>query len=116
MLIKSILVFAFILLDVLTGFMKGIYNRDINSTALRKGLLHKASEGLVYGCSLLLEYAVTYTEIGIDLPLSGAVTIYIVGMEATSIIENLCEVNPKLFRLFKPYLAKLKGDNDDDKN
>ena len=115
MLIGCILVFAFILLDVITGFMKGLYNKNIDSSALRKGLLHKASEALVFGCSVLLEYAVQYIELGIDLPLSGVVTVYIVGMEATSIIENLCEINPKLFKLFQPYLSKLQGGNEDDK-
>ena len=115
MLIKSILVFAFIALDVFTGFLKALYNKDIDSSALRKGLLHKASEVLVFGTSVLLEYSVQYIELGIDLPLSGAVTIYIVGMELTSIIENLCEVNPRLYNLFKPYLLKLRSTDDDDK-
>lgn len=116
MLIKAILVFAFILIDIVTGFMKGLYHGNIDSSALRKGLLHKASEALVFGCSMLLQYSTQFIHLGIDLPLSGVVTIYIVGMEATSIIENLCEVNPKLFKLFKPYLKKLQGVDDDDKN
>lgn len=116
MFIKCILVFSFIALDVITGFMKGLYNKNIDSSALRKGLLHKASEALVFGMSLLVEYAIQYVQIGVDLPLSGGVTVYIAGMEATSIIENICEVNPKLFKLFKPYLSKLQsGDNDDKK-
>ena len=112
MLTKSIVVLGFILFDIITGFLKGIYNKDIDSTALRKGLLHKATEVLVFGGSILLEYAAASIELGIDLPLSGAVTIYIAAMECTSIIENLCEVNPKLKKLFQPYLLKLRGNDD----
>ena len=115
MLIKCILVFSGIGLDIITGFLKAISQKNIDSSALRKGLLHKASEAIVFGCSIALEYAVQYINLGIELPLSAAVTIYIFSMEATSIIENLCEVNPKLFKLFSPYLSKLQGDNNDDK-
>lgn len=116
MLVKSIIVFAFIVLDIITGFLKALYNKDIDSSALRKGLLHKASEAMIFAISLLLEFAVQYIELGIDLPLSGVVSVYIAGMEATSIIENLCEVNPKLFKLLKPYLLKLQNGDNDDKN
>lgn len=113
MLTKCIIVLGFILFDIVTGFLKGFYNRDIDSTALRKGLLHKATEVLVLGGSYLLEYAASSVELGIELPLSGAVTVYIAAMECTSIIENLCVVNPKLRKLFQPYLLKLRGDDDD---
>lgn len=115
MLVKCVLVLAFIVLDIITGFIKALYHGNIDSSAIRKGLLHKATEGIVLGVSILLEYGAVQISLGIDLPLSGVVTVYIVGMEATSIIENLCEVNPKLYKLFKPYLLKLqKGDDDDE--
>lgn len=103
-----ITVFCFIAFDILTGLLKSFYKGNINSTALREGLFHKVSEVLVVVGSGLLEYGADYIALGIDLPLVNVVTVYICLTELASIIENVCEVNPKLAKLFKPYLQKLK--------
>ena len=102
-----IAVSGFILFDVLTGLLKALYHGGINSTKLRLGLYHKAGEVLAVVGSALLEYALAYIQIGVDLPVIDVVSVYICVTELVSILENLAEVNPALARLFKPYLAKL---------
>ena len=104
-----IVVCCFILFDILTGVIKAIYKEGLNSTALRKGLFHKLSEVLAVVGAWLLEYGVTYIDLGVELPVLNAVAIYICLMEVVSIIENLCRVNPRMAKFFKPYLEKLKG-------
>ena len=99
---------CFILFDILTGLLKALYMGDIDSTALRKGLFHKLSEVLAVAGAVLLEYGMNYINLGVDLPIFGVVSVYICITELTSILENLCEVNPILGNLFKPYLQKLK--------
>ena len=109
-----IVVLIFIVFDIVTGVIKAVYKGDINSTYLRQGLYHKLSEifGVIMG--ILLEYGATYIELGIDLHLTNIISTYICAMELISIIENICEVNPTLGKLFKPYLEKLKGEYKDD--
>lgn len=114
-----IIVLGFILADVITGFLKAGYLGDINSTALRKGLFHKASEICATLGAGLLECGAEYIEINIPLPFVNIVATYICIMEFVSVIENLCAVNPQLNKLFKPYLEKLKKvekEDDDEGN
>lgn len=110
--IVCIIVGVFILFDIATGVLKGLYNDGINSTYLRKGLFHKLSEVIAVFGSWLLEYAINYIDLGVDLPLFKIVSVYICLMELVSILENLAEVNPTLAKLFKPYLEKLKEKSD----
>ena len=80
----------------------------MNSTYLRRGLFHKLSEVLAVAGSGLLEYGMSYINLGVELPVLNVVAVYICTMELISIIENIAEVNPSLAKLFKPYLEKLK--------
>lgn len=104
-----IIVLVFILFDILTGIIKAIYKEGLNSTYLRQGLFHKLSEIIALIGSYGLEFAINYIELGIDIPVFKCVSGYIALMELISIIENLCEINPKLYKLFSPYLEKMKG-------
>ena len=56
-----------------------------------------------------------YVNLNIDIPLLTAVVSYICLMELISVIENLCNLNPDLFKFFQPYLEKMKGQNQDKK-
>ena len=103
---------VFIIFDIATGIIKALYKEGLNSTYLRKGLFHKLSEVIAVAGSGLLEYAIQYVNLGVDIPVLGVVSVYICGMELVSIIENLCEVNPSLAKLFKPYLEKLKKSDE----
>lgn len=103
-----IAVAIFILFDILTGIIKALYKEGLNSTYLRRGLFHKLSEVLAVAGSGLLEYGMSYINIGVELPVLNVVAVYICTMELISIIENIAEVNPSLAKLFKPYLEKLK--------
>ena len=104
-----VVVGCFILFDILTGFLKALYLKELDSTILRKGLFHKLSEIIAVIGSGLLEYATIYIKLGVDLPLLKVVSVYVCIMELISIIENICIVNPDLTKLFNPYLKKLKG-------
>ena len=110
-----IIVCGFILFDVITGVIKALYQGGIDSTKLRKGLFYKLSEIVtIIGCGLL-EYGMNYIDLGIDIPFLKPVAVYICIMELISIIENICEVNEPLRKLFTPYLSKLKNINKEDK-
>lgn len=106
-----IVVAVFILFDIITGIIKALYNHSIDSTYLRKGLFHKLSEIIaVAGCGLL-DFETHYIDFGFEIPILKPVAMYICVMELISIIENICEVNEPLRKLFSPYLSKLKEIN-----
>ena len=102
------IVAGFILADIITGILQALYKGDLNSTKLRQGLFHKLSEILAVAGSMGIEYACDYIELGVDVPVFKTVSIYICLMELVSVLENLCEINPALAKLFKPYLEKLQ--------
>lgn len=103
-----------ILFDIVTGLIKAVYFGNINSTNLRKGLLHKSTELLTVCGAAIMEYGLNYIELGFDIPLLKALGVYIVLMEVISVIENISEVNPALGKFLKPYLEKLKNGEEED--
>ena len=106
------LTFGFIAFDIITGFVKALYKDGLNSTVLRNGLFHKVSEILTVFGGGLLDYSMQFVDIGISVPVLKFVSVYVITMELISIIENLSEINPKLTKLFSPYLEKLKKGRD----
>lgn len=109
-----VIVLGFITFDILTGLIKAKHDGSYNSSIMREGGYHKCMEILAVVGSYGIEYATQYVELGIQIPLVGAVVTYICIMELISIIENMCAVNPELSALFKPYLEKLKGDEENE--
>lgn len=109
-----IIVGIFILFDFATGLLNAIYQGNVDSTILRKGLFHKLSELLAVAGSGLFEYCAEYINLGFEIPVLEAVAGYICLMEFISVCENLSKMNPGLAKLFDPYLAKLNGKEKDD--
>lgn len=111
-----ITVFAFIAFDVLTGLIKALAKDGLNSTILRKGMYHKLSEIITVIGAGLLQYGADYIQLGVDIPALIGIASYICIMELVSIIENLAMINPSLYKLFKPFLNKLKDEDKNDKS
>lgn len=117
MIFLYIVPFVLICFDFLTGFIKAIYNKKLDSTILRKGLFHKLAELLALISCGGIDYGIKFIDLPFDLPILPSVAIYICVMEIISCFENLCEVNPALNDFFAPYLQKLKNaEKEDEKN
>ena len=104
-----ILVVAFICLDIITGLLKAIYEKNLESECIRKGLIHKLGEILAVAVAFLIEYSQTVIlSINFNIPIVKGVCIYIILMEILSVLENICVINPQLRKVFSPYLKKLR--------
>lgn len=103
-----VVVGVFILLDILTGLVKALYEGTMDSSVLHKGLFHKLAEIIAVIGSDLVEYGTNYVNLGFDIPVMEAVAGYICLTEFVSVCENLSEINPDLAKFFEPYLGKLK--------
>ena len=63
---------------------------------MREGLFHKIGLVLCVVLGYLIDFAQVYLNLGFSVPVTGAICTYIVLMEISSILENLCEMNPNL--------------------
>ena len=98
--VAIILVFILIVLDIVSGIAAAFVNKTIDSSAMRRGLWHKASYILVILLASALEWAVSVggpdLGIGIDIPIIVPTCIYLGLTEISSIGENLSQIDPSL--------------------
>lgn len=118
--VAIILVFILIVIDIVSGIAAAFVNKTIDSSAMRRGLLHKASYVLVILLAGTLEWAVSMggpsLGIGLDLPIVVPTCIYLGLTEISSIGENLAQIDPSLRSapVFS-VLGRVKPPEDDEK-
>lgn len=81
---------------------------------MREGLYHKIGLLLVILLGVLVDYAQGWLELGMSVPVAGAVCAYIVIMEIGSSLENICKINPDLMPDKLTALFGAKGSEDDE--
>ena len=95
------------LLDIVSGLVQALINRDFQSSRMREGLGHKAVLVLVIVLSVVVQgFAAHVGDSGWDVPLIYPTCLYIAVMEVSSVIENVALAYPelagsKLLRLFR---------------
>ena len=70
-------------LDILTGYIQAVINKNVASKVMREGLLHKCLLIVAIVIGYVVEYAFGLGAV------SSVITIYICVMELMSIAENL---------------------------
>lgn len=108
-----IVTFAFMVIDFASGIVKALYNKEFNSTAMRKGLLAKAGSTLIIAIGFLLDYAQTLGDFGFNIPLAEGTCVYVIVMEVGSVIENLGAINSDII---PPKMRELFSKIDDEDN
>jgi toxin secretion/phage lysis holin len=109
------LALAFMVIDVFTGVLKAIKNKELNSTKAREGIYKKASFILFIAFGYLADYAMDYVNMGFNLPAAATICTLIIVTEAISVLENLGQINPDLVKLVAPFLSALnkkEGENN----
>lgn len=109
------LALAFMLIDVFTGVLKAVKNKELNSTNAREGIYKKASFILFIAFGYLADYAMDYVNMGFNLPAAATICTLIIVTEAISVLENLGKINPDLVKLVAPFLSALnkkEGENN----
>lgn len=85
-------------IDILTGYVAAVINRDVSSTKMREGLGHKALLLCIELLAFVIEIVCQHVE-GMDA-MSGVtvvgISIVIILMEVTSIWENVVSASPEL--------------------
>lgn len=104
----AMVTFAFILADIITGYLGAWASRQLSSSKMRKGLVHKVTLCIIMALGALIDYAQqqNIVNLGYDIPMFELICVYIIFMEINSIIENIGIIFPelkdsKLLGLFK---------------
>ncbi|MCD8367934.1 MAG: phage holin family protein [Clostridiales bacterium] len=105
---------AFIALDFITGLIQALATQTFASSVMRQGLYHKLGLLLCMALGILVDYAQTWLDLGVSVPVAGAVCAYIVIMEIGSSLENICKINPDLMPDKLSALFGVKGGDDDE--
>lgn len=102
----SAVVLAFILADLLTGFLAALKNREFKSAVMREGLFHKLGELAAYGLALMCDIFAPYVEINLPVNLATVVASYLTVMEIGSILENISKLSPEASNIFSKIIKK----------
>ena len=103
-----IITVCFIALDMITGIVKAFKEHNYTSSVMREGLFHKCGSLLCIVFGVLVDFAQSYIDIGVNVPVAFAICTYIVAMEIGSIIENVAVINPDILPdKIKQYFQKL---------
>ena len=101
------LALAFMVIDVFTGVLKAVKNKELNSTKAREGIYKKVSFILFIAFGYLADYAMDYVDMGFSFPAAATICTLIIVTEAISVLENLGQINPDLVKLVAPFLSAL---------
>ena len=91
-----IIALVLIVLDLISGFVGAIKEKNIQSEKMRQGLWHKSGFIGLIVLAYIIEYASYRLDLGFEVPTVLAVCIYIIVTEMISVFENLCILNPAL--------------------
>ena len=111
--IKIIIVLSFITLDFLTGIIKALKQKKLNSSEMRSGLFRKSAEVLILLFTYLFDIVIV--KFSLDLPyIFNYIMIYLIIMESCSIYENICFINPLLKnKKLSSFLDKIKKESEE---
>lgn len=87
---------AFNLLDLLTGIVSAIKNKEITSSKLRDGLFKKIGFILCYAVGWGIDTYGYLVGFELSVPTLPVVVLYSCTTELVSILENISKINPDL--------------------
>lgn len=93
--ILTLLTFACMILDFLSGVIQAKKNKTLKSSILRTGLYHKIAFSLMMCLGYIMEIFIEYYTTNINIPTYNMICIYIITTEIVSINENLKKINEK---------------------
>lgn len=83
-------------LDLISGLIAGIKEKDLQSAKLRDGLFKKVGFILCYVVAWLIDTHGGLIGFQIGIATLPVIVLYACTTEAVSVIENICKINPDL--------------------
>lgn len=93
-------------IDLLSGSLAAVKNKEIESRKLREGMLKKVAFLLCYAIGYLIDHYGQHAGFDLGVEVLTVIIFYAVTTELVSIIENISKLNPdilpeKLLEIFK---------------
>ena len=109
-----IIALVFNALDLITGFITAIKNKEIQSAKLRDGLFKKVGFMLCYFVAWLVDTQGTRIGFHLGISVLPIIILYVCTTELVSILENICKINSdilpeKLMELF--HISEIKKED-----
>lgn len=106
-----IIALVFNALDLISGVITAVKNKDIQSSKLRDGLFKKIGFILCYFVAWLIDNEGSLIGFHIGTPILPIIILYVCTTELVSILENICKINQdilpkKLMELFHISVVK----------
>lgn len=100
-----IIALVFNALDLITGIVSALKNKDLQSSKLRDGLFKKAGFMLCYFVAWLVDTQGVRIGFQFGVTILPIIILYVCTTELVSILENICKINSdilpeKLMELF----------------
>lgn len=100
-----IIALVFNALDLITGIITAVKDKDIQSSKLRDGLFKKVGFMLCYFVAWLVDTQGSSIGFQFGVSILPIIILYVCTTELVSILENICKINPdilpeKLMELF----------------
>ena len=89
-------ILVFVITDYVTGTIGAIMHKNLSSTKMREGLGHKFAYLCVFFITWFIDFEMGHIDIGFHGTLTPIVTVGIVLIELSSIIENIGKINPEI--------------------
>lgn len=91
-----IIALVFNALDLITGIITAIKDKDIQSSKLRDGLFKKVGFILCYFVAWLVDNEGLLIGFQLGTPILPIIILYVCTTELVSILENICRINPDI--------------------
>lgn len=91
-----IIALIFNAVDIVTGIICALKNKDVQSSKLRDGLFKKIGFILCYFVAWLVDTQGGLIGFHIDVSILPIVITYVCLTELVSILENICKINPDI--------------------
>lgn len=106
-----IITLVFNALDLITGIITAVKNKDIQSAKLRDGLFKKVGFIMCYFVAWLVDTQGSRIGFQFGISILPIIILYVCTTELVSILENICKINPdilpeKLMELFHIFEIK----------
>ena len=112
----SAAVLIFIIIDYITGVINAALKKSISSQKMREGLGHKATYIILLSVCYTIDAIQLNTELNLPTKIFPIVSYGILLIELTSIIENICEINPELKQANFMYIFEKNNTETKEKN
>lgn len=108
-----IAVVVFVFIDYITGVVNAAMHSRLNSSKMREGLGHKFAYCVLIFVAYIIDAIQLNSSLNLPFEMFPIVSIGIIAIELTSIIENVCEINPELRKAkFMDIFEKNNTNND----